>query len=76
MKLDENRIADAVLALLAAYSFDNGRAWKGYDFNILDRLFAQGYIHDCKDKNKSLYLTDEGLQRGQALAQALFAERD
>jgi len=76
MKLDENLIADAVLALLAAYSFNNGRAWKGYDFGILDRLFAQGYIHDCKDKNKSLYLTDAGLQRGQALAQALFAERD
>ncbi|WP_201782758.1 DUF6429 family protein [Pseudomonas sp. Leaf129] len=31
-------IEDAVLALLATYSSDTGNAWKGFDFEIMNRL--------------------------------------
>jgi hypothetical protein len=72
MPFDDDRIADAVLALLALYSFQRGRSWKGYDFEIMDRLHAQGFIHDPKGKAKSVMLTPEGLERGEELAKRLF----
>ncbi|WP_444544383.1 DUF6429 family protein [Pseudomonas chlororaphis] len=29
-----------MLALLAAFSFDDGNAWKGYDFETMNRQIA------------------------------------
>lgn len=37
------------------------RAWKGYDFDILDQLEEEGLI-DFSYKAKSLYLSDEGIR--------------
>lgn len=73
MKHDQSRIDDSVLALLAVYSFDGGRAWKDYDFGVMDRLHAQGFIENPASKAKSVWLTQEGLARGQLLARRLFA---
>jgi len=36
MSYDQAKIEDTVLALLAALSFDGGRAWKGFDFDVMD----------------------------------------
>ena len=38
MSYNEEKIENAVLALLGVTEFDNGRFWKGYDFRLLDRL--------------------------------------
>ncbi|WP_256585856.1 hypothetical protein [Pseudomonas sp. ICMP 460] len=38
MEYDEKLIEDAVLALLATFSFDHGHAWKGFDFEVMNRL--------------------------------------
>ncbi|WP_376787061.1 MULTISPECIES: DUF6429 family protein [Pseudomonas] len=35
-----------MLALLATYSSDTGNAWKGFDFEIMNRLHAHGLISD------------------------------
>ncbi|MBK8286814.1 MAG: hypothetical protein IPK97_19205 [Ahniella sp.] len=72
MEYEDTRIEDAVLALLALYSFDGGRSWKGFDFGVMDRLSEQGYISDPKGKAKSIYLTEEGLKRGLERAALLF----
>lgn len=72
MNYDQTRIEDAVLALLAAFSFDGGRAWKGFDFDVMDRLHAQGLIDDPKGRSKSVNLTPEGLERGLKNAERLF----
>ena len=72
MKYDQDRIEDAVLALLVAFSFDNGRAWKGFDFEVMDRLHARGLIDDPKSKNKSVWLTPQGLEQGRKSAERLF----
>jgi hypothetical protein len=32
---DDQKIEDAVLALLGVFEFDNGRAWKRYDFDSM-----------------------------------------
>lgn len=42
------------------------RAWKGYDFSILDELKEQGLI-DFSYKAKSLYLSEEGEEKAKQL---------
>jgi hypothetical protein len=53
MTYDESKIEDAVLALLTAFRFDSGRAWKGFEFNAMDRLHAQDVIENPAGKNRS-----------------------
>lgn len=72
MNYDDRLIEDAVLALLAAYSSDNGNAWKGFDFEIMNRLHEHGFITNPVNRNKSVWLTEEGLVRGREVADRLF----
>ena len=68
---DITRLDEIVLALLHLNSFiDHGitRAWKGFDWDSLDRLHGRGLIADPKSKAKSVVLTDEGA----SLAEELF----
>ena len=48
MDLDTDKIDDAVLALLVLGLHGEGRAWKGFDWDALDRLHSKGYISDPK----------------------------
>src|SRR5258708_402768 len=70
MPLDTDKIDDAVLALLALTLHNNYRAWKGFDWDALDRLHAKGLIDDPVNKTKSVAFTEEGRARGR------FARRD
>lgn len=72
MNYDNARIDDAVLALLAAFSLDDSRAWKGFDFEVMNRLHAQGYIDNPISKAKSVWLTPQGLEQGRKIAERLF----
>ncbi|WP_080690588.1 DUF6429 family protein [Pseudomonas fluorescens] len=58
--------------LLATFSFDNGNAWKGFDFETMNRLHEHGFISNPVNKNKSIRLTAEGLERGRQIADRLF----
>ena len=75
MKYDENLIEEAVLALLVTFSSDNGNTWKGYDFEITNRLHEHGFIRDPVNKSKSIWLTPEGMERGRQIADRLFGVR-
>lgn len=58
-----------VLIYLSAWKekdTDEYRAWKGYDFGILDALKDDGYI-DFSYKAKSLYLSGEGVEKSKEL---------
>ena len=72
MEYDEKRIEETVLALLTTFSFDKGNSWKGYDFQIMNRLHEQGFIRNPVNKSKSIWLTPEGLERGRHIADQLF----
>jgi hypothetical protein len=72
MEYDEKLIEDAVLALLATFSSDSGNAWKGFDFEVMNRLHEHGFISDPVNRNKSIWLTEEGLERGRRIADQLF----
>ena len=72
MEMDEEKIDDAVLALLWLTLHDERRAWKGFDWDAMDRLHQKGLIANPAGKAKSVVLSDEGLQRSEELFRALF----
>lgn len=76
MEYDMKLVDDAVFALLAAYSSDDGNAWKGYDFEIMNRLHEQGLISNPVNRNKSIWLTKEGLERGREIAERIFGAKE
>ena len=66
MEINYDKVDETVLALLHLTSFEMGgsvRAWKGHDWETLDRLHTKGMIGDAKSKAKSVMLTDEGQKR-------------
>ncbi|KTC13351.1 transposase [Pseudomonas marginalis ICMP 9505] len=74
-KHHEKLIEDAVLALLVTFSFDHGHAWKGFDFEAMNRLHEQGFISNPVNRNKSIWLSEEGIERGRQIADRLFGVR-
>jgi hypothetical protein len=74
MEIDTDKIDDAVLALLWLTLHDERRAWKGFDWDAMNRLHQKGMIADPVNKAKSVVLTDEGLQRSEELFRALFTQ--
>lgn len=76
MQFDEDKIDDTVLALLQLTLHDGRRAWKGMDWDVLGGLYKKGLIDGPVGKVKSVVLTDEGLERSEALFKELFARRD
>ena len=75
MEIDEDKIDDAVLALLWLTLHNERCVWKGFDWATTDRLHKKGMIGDPVNKSKSLILTDEGLERSEALFRELFTRR-
>ncbi|VVP88066.1 IS66 family transposase ISPpu13 [Pseudomonas fluorescens] len=75
MEYEDKLIEEAVLALLATFSFDDGHAWKGFDFETMNQLHEHGFISNPVNKNKSIWLTAEGLEHGRQIADRLFGVR-
>ena len=76
MEYDTTKVDEIVSALLHLnVHSDRGtaRAWKGFDWDAMDRLHAQGFISDPKSKAKSVVLTEEGERRAQELFRRYFA---
>lgn len=69
---DPKKIEEAVLALLGAFEFENGRVWKRFDFEVMQSLANQGLISDPRGRAESVHLTPEGLARAKVLADRLF----
>ncbi|KAA0685659.1 hypothetical protein DTW90_34925 [Neorhizobium sp. P12A] len=61
----EDKIDDAVLALLWLTLHNERCAWKGFDWATTDRLHEKGPMCDPANKSKSLVLTDEGPRRSE-----------
>lgn len=75
MDIDRDKIDEAVLALLWLNRDATGTAWKGFDWQAMERLHECGFISNPVRKTKSIQLTDEGLADGERLFRALFAHR-
>jgi hypothetical protein len=75
MEIDTEKVDEAVLALLYLTLHDGARAWKGFDWNALNRLHAKGLISNPVGKAKSVVLTDEGVRESERLFSKLFVKR-
>lgn len=76
MELDTNKIDDAVLALLLLGLHDDCRAWKGFDWDAMNRLHEQGMISDPRGKAKSVVFTAAGLERAKRLLEERFGKKN
>ena len=64
------RTKSMTLALLWLTSFKDPvgvRAWKGQDWDTMERLHVKGFISDPKSKAKSVVLSEEGEKRSREL---------
>lgn len=75
MSIDEQKIDEAVLALLYLTLHDGCRVWKSFDWNSMNRLYQKGFISDPVDKAKSVALTETGLAEAERLFKALFGKK-
>ncbi len=74
MKIDEDRIDEVVLALLHLTLHAHDRAWKSFDWGVMNRLHDKGLIDDPIGKAKSIAFTDEGLQESERLFRQFFVK--
>ena len=75
VKIDEQKVDEAILALLYLSLHDGCRAWKGFDFNAMNRLHEKGLIDDPVNKAKSVILTEQGLAEAERLFKTLFIRK-
>jgi hypothetical protein len=71
---DCDKVDEVVLALMQLTLHDSYRAWKGFDWETLDRLYKKGWIENPRSKAKSVALTEVGLANSARLFQLYFDE--
>lgn len=79
MDYDEEKIDEMVLALLYLTTFRDKlevRAWKGLDWDSLNRLHEKGYISNPRSKAKSVMLSQEGARLSEELFRKHFGKED
>ncbi|WP_420389924.1 DUF6429 family protein [Marinobacter sp.] len=74
MDIDEEKVDEAVLALLYLTLHDEGRAWKSFDWEAMNRLHEKGLIENPVGKAKSVLFTEKGLEESKHLFQRLFTK--
>jgi len=70
MEYDKDKVDEMTLALLYLVMWQDhgcGRAWKGFDWDTMDRLHQKGWISDPKGKAKSVRVTAEGMKKAKDL---------
>ena len=72
VNIDEDKVDQAVLALLSLGRHEGYRTWKSFDWEVMSRLHRKGYISDPVGKTKSVLFTEEGLRESERLLAALF----
>ena len=74
MQVDNEKIDEAILALLYLTLHDRARAWKSFEWDAMNRLYEKGYIYDPVGKAKSVVLTEKGLKESERLFEKLFSK--
>jgi hypothetical protein len=80
MEYDKDKVDELTLALL--YLVMHGeregvaRAWKGFDWDTMNRLYEKGLIGNPIGKTKSVVMTPEGCRRAKELFQKHFVKQN
>jgi hypothetical protein len=78
MEYDYEKVDEMTLALLWLTSFKEAgikRAWKGHDWETMDRLCSKGYISDPKSKAKSVVMSEDGEKLSKELFTKYFSRK-
>lgn len=74
MDYDNEKVDEAVLALLYLTLHNGYRAWKSFDWDAMNRLHEKGFISNPVGKAKSVAFTEEGLEESERLFHKLFSK--
>ena len=79
MNYDDAKIDEYTLALLYLVTHERqeglgARAWKGFDWDTLNRLHEKRYISNPVGKGKSVGMTEEGFLKAKALFERHFTK--
>jgi hypothetical protein len=80
MEYNKDRVDEYTLALMLLVTHDRvqgcgARAWKGFDWDTMNRLHEKGYIANPVGKAKSVRMTEEGYKKAEELFEKLFVNR-
>ena len=78
MEYDKNKVDECTLALLylVLHNEDEygARAWKGFDWDTMNRLHDKGFIGNPVSRAKSVVVTPEGCKRAKELFEEFFVK--
>ena len=75
MDYDKDKVDEYTLALLFLVAWQErgyARAWKGFDWDTMNRLHEKGFISEPKGKAKSVGLTPQGMAKAEELFETHF----
>ena len=80
MEYDKDRVDEYTLALLYLVSHDRregygARAWKGFDWDTMNRLHEKGMISNPVGKAKSVVMTEAGFKKAKMLFRRHFVDK-
>lgn len=76
MEPDEQKVDEAVLALMHLTLHDQVRAWKQFPWEATDRLYQRGLISNPVSKTESVVLSEEGLAEADRMFKKLLAKKE
>jgi hypothetical protein len=79
MEYDQEKVDECTLALLylVTHNREEGfgaRAWKGFDWDTMNRLHEKGLISNPVGKAKSVVMTEEGFRKAEELFRKHFVK--
>lgn len=79
MGIDYDKIDEVTLALLYLVIHDKSpfgaRAWKGFDWETMNRLYEKGLIDNPRGKTKSVVMSAAAVEQSRTLFEKYFAVR-
>ena len=80
MDYDKDKVDELTLALLFLVTHDRqeglgARAWKGFDWDTMDRLYEKGFITNPASKAKSVAMTEDGFKTSEELFRKHFMNK-
>jgi hypothetical protein len=80
MEYIREKVDEVTLALLYLVMHDEeesgARAWKGFDWDTMDRLHEKGFIGNPINKARSVTVSPEGYKRAKELFEKHFVKRN
>jgi hypothetical protein len=80
MSINWDKVDETALALMYLTTFternQQARTWKGFDWDILDRMFERGWISDPRTKAKSVVIFEDAQRRSRELFEQQFGTFD